>query len=146
MVTKFIKHHWQKPGIRQFTKFVIIGFSNMMIDFFVYFLLTRSINWLQENYLIANVCSFSVAVTWSFFWNTRWTFKNQNNGTVHSRYIKFFVISAMGLLWAELILFVSVDYFGLMDILGKLLAVFLVTFWNFFFNRWWTFSKKENVV
>jgi dolichol-phosphate mannosyltransferase len=143
MIIELLKKYWQKPGIRQFIKFGIVGSSNAVVDFLVYFCISRSSEWWRHNYLLANVASFMIAVTWSFFWNKWWTFKNnQSSAKLHHQYLKFFIVSAGGLGWAELILFITVSSLGWLDLFGKFLAIFLVTFWNFFLNRLWTFKTK----
>lgn len=142
MILSLFKKYWQKEWFRQFFKFIIVGFSNVGVDFIVYFSITRSSAWWQKNYLLANVASFMVAVSWSFCWNKWWTFKeNQKSVKLHHQYFKFFIVSIGGLCWAELILFTTVEKFGWLDLAGKVLAIFLVTFWNFTLNRWWTFKK-----
>jgi putative flippase GtrA len=142
MIINLFKKYWQKEWFRQFTKFVIVGFSNVAVDFLVYLFLTRRFDWWRENYLLANAFAFMVAVTWSFFWNRWWTFKNhESSAKLHHQYYKFLTVSAIGLGWTELILFITVDKFDWFDLYGKFLAIFLVTFWNFTLNRWWTFKK-----
>lgn len=143
-----------KPSIIQFTKFVIVGFSNLFIDFSIYLLLTRLADF---HYLWANILSFTAATINSFFLNKKWTFRNTNRD-YHRQYAKFYLVSGIGLGLNQLILFVLIESWHFYDILAKCVAVVIVTFWNFLGNRFWTFreaavlsasklpEKKENRI
>lgn len=133
------------PVFGQFIKFCLVGITNVIIDFSVYIGLTRLIEFFRIHYLIASLISFSLAVSWSFFVNRAWTFKNKQK-SVYSQYFKFFLVSAIGLLLHTLVLYILVDYFGFYDILAKAIAVVLVTFWNFSLNKFWTFNSDKPAV
>ncbi len=145
---KLINYFWQHPiaerfpVLREMFKFGLVGLTNVAVDFSIYFFLTGiSIFW-QEYYLAANFVSFVIAVTWSFFINKYWTFKHQAKGAPR-QYVKFFIVSFVGLLLAESILYLTVDVFKKTDVYGKVSAIFIVYFWNFFINKYWTFRKQE---
>ena len=138
----YLKIWSQNKLFRQFFRFIIIGFSNVGVDFLIYFSLTRGFDWWRENYLLANMTSFVFAATWSFCWNKWWTFKNLQRSNIHHQYVKFMIVSIGALCWSMLILWFSVSILNLSDIIGKLSAVVIVTFWNFFLHRWWTFKEK----
>lgn len=133
----------------QMIKFAIVGGMNFIIDFSVYFSITRLSDFWREHYLWANVVAFCVAVTFSFFINKRWTFRCDKSG-VHKQYVQFFVVCFMGLAWTELILYVGVDLLewpALLiewrDLIVKFIATFIVYFWNFGINKLWTFKAHR---
>lgn len=139
-------HYIQKyPSLKQFIKFSIVGASITVFDFGIYTSLTRLIEFLGYYYLIANLISFSCAVTASFFLNKYWTFRNKERG-IHLQYGKFLVVASIGLAGNELILFSLVHFFGVYDLLAKAIATAVIWFWNFFANKHWTFKDKNKII
>ncbi|HNW09711.1 MAG TPA: GtrA family protein [bacterium] len=122
---------------RQFVKFCLVGFTNLLIDFLVYWLLTRALGLF---YIIAAILSFLVAVTWSFFINRHWTFRHFT-GNIRRQYVKFFLANLASLVLNLAIFYALVDWGGLNDLLAKLLVAVIVAFFNFGLNRFWTFNQ-----
>ena len=91
-----------RPGPRQFVKFCIVGASSTIIDFTIF-------NLLVENGILAQLgllhrgfspaaaltCSFLVAVSNGFLWNSRWTFR-QSRGNAKKQYPKFVATNIVG--------------------------------------------------
>lgn len=122
---------------RQFMKFCMIGSTNVMIDFSIYFILTRLFH---LYFVIANFGSFAIAVTWSFYMNKTWTFKHMDTHLLKERYLKFFIVNAIGVSLQTTILYIFVTYGGVHDLISKGIAIVLVTFWNFFMSKYWVFK------
>jgi putative flippase GtrA len=63
---------WNRPAVRQFIKFCIVGASNVVLDIGVSsaLLFVFGMNW-----VLSKCISFLVAVSNSFYWNCRWTFR-----------------------------------------------------------------------
>ena len=143
-IQKFATHPFlqEKPYLIQFTKFVIVGFSNLFIDFSIYLLLTRLAHF---HYLWANILSFTAATINSFFLNKKWTFRDTSRD-YRRQYAKFYLVSAVGLGLNQLILFLLIESWHLYDILAKCVAVVFVTFWNFIANRFWTFREPSSIA
>lgn len=129
-----------KEHFRQFYKFSVVGVINTLIDFSVFVLLTRLITFFGGHVLYANVISFSFAVSNSYIFNRRWTFRSRDQERVR-QYIKFFVINLTGLGVNTGFLYLFVYHFHLYDILSKALAIVITLFWNFFLNKWLVFKK-----
>lgn len=124
-----------RPGLRQFVKFSLVGGVNTATSTAVYLSLTRLVD---ISPLVANALAFIVAVTISFIFNKRWTFRDV--GRDHARqYSKFFFISGLGLGWSELIIWWLHHLLGWPDLVAFFTAVVVVVGWNFTLNRWWTF-------
>ena len=130
----FIKY----PIAKEFTKFCLVGFSNLAIDFLVYIFFTRLFHF---HYLLAAVMSFVVAVTWSFYLNRAWTFRQSGHGA-HIQYSKFIIANLISLAVNLFLFHLFIDYGHLYDLLAKLLVSVIVAFLNFSLNKFWTF--KEN--
>lgn len=128
----------QRPVVRQFVKFSLVGASNTVVDFGTYLFLTRVV---AVHFLVANVFAFLLAASWSFVWNRRWTFRS-SDPRVHHQYVRFLVVSTVGLLLTTGILYILVEHASMADIFAKVIAVSAVLVWNFLINRFWTFRHR----
>lgn len=127
----------KRPALAQFIKFSLVGASNTLVDFGVYLLCTRAIG---VYYLVAHGISFTTAATWSYVMNRKWTFRDTTS-RVQTQYIKFLLVSVVGLGLTSLLLYLFVHHLQIHDVIGKALAIPLVLIWNFSINRLWTFRK-----
>ena len=140
----------QKPAVRQFIKFCIIGISSFSIDFGVSYALTFGLHmW----WVLAKTISFSLAVTNGFFWNQRWTFRAVGHRKHHEQYAMFFGVNIVG--WLLNLSIMKAVFFAATGtwrgqhptkptwIAATLLATVIVVFWNFFANKHWTFKPPE---
>ena len=142
----------QRPGVQQFIKFCIIGFSSTLIDVCISYTLIYKFN---LNATLAKSISFLFSVSNGFFWNSRWTFRGMGSGRRHEMYTKFVAVNLVGL-GLNLFLFKSVLFLftgrffsqGKPDrphfALATLVAIVFVSTWNFLANKKWTFKSAEN--
>jgi putative flippase GtrA len=119
----------------KFIKFCVIGFSGMIIDFGTTWLLKEKAG---INKYIANSTGFILAATSNYIWNRIWTFQSENQLIV-KEYLSFFLIALAGLGINNFIIFLLNDRLGLNFYLAKLIAVGVVTCWNFSMNYLITF-------
>lgn len=131
-----MKNFLKRRILRQFIKFGIVGITSTIIDWGIYLLLTR---FLDTFYLMAKILSFAVAVLNSYIWNRRWTFRSQDPKRLN-QFIKFLIISIIGLVVNTFIMYLAVDKFRLSDIYGLFLATAIVMIWNFLANKFYTFK------
>lgn len=128
-------------NMRQFYKYSIVGLSNTLIDFLIYVVLTRTVAFFATYFLLANVLSFGIAVTNSYIWNRRWTFRS-TDAKRFQQYMKFFIVNIGGLLLNTGLLSLLVYKFGVYDIMGKVIAIVISLAWNFLLNRIWVFKDS----
>ncbi len=122
----------------QFARYVLVGVVNTVMDFGIYAGLTRGFDFWEENYLLANAITFLIVVSWSYFWNKHWTFKNKEKK--HAKQFSKFVFATFGgIMLAEIILFMGVEWFDLNDLIAKLVAGPAVVLWNFSAYRFFAF-------
>ncbi|MFH1430735.1 MAG: GtrA family protein [Candidatus Uhrbacteria bacterium] len=128
-----------------FFRYAVIGVGNTILNFAMYTAMTRGSDFWMEHYLLANVVTFCTIVTWSFFWNKRWSFKNheQQHGV---QYAKFVLVTVGGIAIEQSVLVIGVELFSVLDIFAKLIAGPIVVLWNFGMYRRWAFSTKETSV
>lgn len=140
----------QRPGVRQFIKFCIIGLSNTFIDIGISWLLIFR---LSISVILATVISWLVGVTNGYIWNSRWTFKGMGSGQRHELYIKFLIVNGVGLLLNLFIIKSVLFMFNdqpvtnsqpdrLHFLIAKVVAVGCVAVWNFMANKKWTFKNS----
>jgi len=129
------------PALVPFGRYAIIGAGNSVLDFTIYTALTRGSPFWSAHYLLANAVSFVIVVTWSFYWNRRWSFGNHERRHL-VQYIRFVSATVVSLGIAESVLAAGVE-FGLRDLLAKVLAAPLVVLWNFCMYRFWAFRPLK---
>lgn len=128
--------------ILELTRYFVVGVSNIFIDFVIYIVFTRGWDFWRQHYLLANCISFIVVVTWSFFWNKFWTFK-ERSGRYHTQYAKFIIITIVGLGIYQSILAIGVEYFHQLDLIVKLMAIPAMALWNYGMHKLWTFRSSS---
>jgi putative flippase GtrA len=121
--------------IWKFLKFCIVGFSGMIVDFGITWLLKEKV---KVNKYIANSTGFILAASSNYLFNRFWTFHSVNPRIV-SEYGSFILISSVGLAINNLIIFLLNEKMKLNFYLSKLFAIGVVTIWNFFMNYVITF-------
>jgi len=159
----------QNKDVRQFAKFVIVGFTSMVVNFTFLNLLYYKAHIL----LLASVTlAFVLSVCNGFIWNRRWTFKEARLHAAHEQYVRFLAVNIVGWFLNTSIMVVIISHFashGTGGIFGdidgfkriamavisgtgkhqyppllvngsQLAAAGVVVFWNFFANRRWTFK------
>ena len=102
-------------------------------------------------YLYAAVVAFVLADTNNYVWNRLWTFRSK--GSIPFQYMQFLVVSVCGLgldlflLWALIeeglpAVGIGEDRASLYVVLAQVIAIFLVSLFNFGANSMWTFRKE----
>lgn len=130
----------QHPTVGPFVRYCTVGVSNTVIDFGLYTILTR---WGALHYLLANAISFLVAVSWSYVWNRRWTFRSTDRRRVR-QFVTFMAITIVGVGISEAVLAIGVEALHIPDLAAKMLAAPLVLAWNYGAARKWAFSSSSS--
>ena len=124
--------------VKRFLKFGLVGFSGVFVDMTIFYLLSdnASLGWgLTRSKMIAA----EVAVLNNFLWNDLWTFRDLAKQQIGwkkriKRFVKFNLICLVGIGLNLIILNILVNYFGVNKYLANLIAIAIVTIWNFWFN------------
>jgi putative flippase GtrA len=122
--------------LRKFLKFGIVGFSGLFIDFGVTFLFKEKMK--VQKYL-ANSIGFITAASSNYFLNRIWTFHSEDP-KVLVEYSQFMAISLIGLAINTLVLWLIVSKLKWNFYFAKLIAIAVVTIWNFGANAFITFA------
>lgn len=129
----------QRESLRQFVKFALIGLLNIFVDWSIFFALNRFTP-LRE--VVAKFCSFVAGATNSYYFNRRWTFRSTNK-EIGKEFRKFFLVAMVGSVINTSIYWLISLHFGFPKIVGLIVATGVVTFWNFFANKHWTFRTQK---
>jgi dolichol-phosphate mannosyltransferase len=144
----FMLYEYRKPWLSKYIKFSTIGGIGAVINTAI--LWTASVFFLAP-YQPAAVLAFSVAATSNYFMNRKWTYRSKRN--LPRQYSQFLAVSAFGLVLNLVILTGIID--GIMPafdigrdkariylVVANLVAIFVVSIFNFFANSFWTFRHE----
>lgn len=124
--------------IGRFARFAVVGFSGLIVDMGLLFLLSdpTMLGWgLTRSKLLAA----ETAIINNFLWNDHWTFADlSRNQRIFSqrirRFAKFQLICLAGLVFNTLLLNLEFNRLGMNRYLANLIAIGVVTGWNFWLN------------
>lgn len=117
-----------KQLIAQFAKFGVVGVIAFVIDYGLMVLLTELFN---VNYLISATISFTVSVIFNYVASMRYVFTHKEGLSRRREFIIFVVLSVIGLLINDVLMWAGVDLFGISYLLVKIFATAVVMVWNF---------------
>jgi len=124
------------PRLRQFAKFCVVGASGVVVDMAVLHGLT---SWCGWNVSLSKLCSAETAMLNNFLWNEIWTFRQaageqRRFSSIARRLLRFHAICGAGIGLAVLLLHAGHGVLGINLYAANLLAILLVTLWNFWLN------------
>lgn len=123
--------------ITKLLKFGVVGFSGILVDFGVTYLLKEKT---RVHRYIANSLGFATAATTNYLLNRIWTFSS-TNPDVLVEYAQFFTIALIGLLLNNLIVYLLSDLkLKINFYIAKGIATIVVFLWNFTMNYLFTFA------
>ncbi len=127
---------WTEAFLMKFLKFGIVGFAGLFVDYgFTY--LCKEILKIQK--FISNSIGFTLAASSNYVLNRIWTFKS-TNPDIAVEYSEFLIISLIGLALNNFILWMILRKFKWNFYFCKLIAIGVVTIWNFLANALFTFK------
>ncbi len=143
----------------RFLRFALVGTIGALVDFATFNLLVKL---LPIDPVLANVVSFTVAVTNNFIWNRYWTYPDSRSKPLSRQLVEFGIVNILGVgIRTPVFAFLSITlinvFLGLEflqsiprlspEFLGNNLAlavaIVIVMFWNFFVNRYWTYNDVK---
>jgi dolichol-phosphate mannosyltransferase len=119
----------------------VVGLSGVVVDMAVLYLLHSPASPLGLAWGLtrSKILASEVAILNNFVWNDRWTFKDmtgQQNaiGQWVKRFVKFNLVCLLGVGLNVMMLNLLFNVFHINEYVANLLAIVLVTFWNFWIN------------
>jgi putative flippase GtrA len=159
--------------VERFLKFLVVGLIGFVVDLGTLIVLQGTllppVN--TVNVAVATTIAFCAAILSNFIWNRFWTYPDSRSRSVRRQLFQFAFISVIG--WLGRTLWISLAYAPLGDLLlplalpviqtvnpgytagaatagrigsvvAQIIGVAVVMFWNFFANRYWTYSDVES--
>ncbi len=154
----------QRLPVGRFLRFGVVGFSGLFVDIVIFYLLRER---LGLDWRLSTAISIEVAIVNNFLWNDAWTFadlaqRQQGWEARFQRFFKFNLVCLMGAflqvaMMALLLAVPAVNHLPiLMDQLttaewthnaneyfAKIVAIALVTLWNFWINLKLSWRTKK---
>ncbi|MDD3741661.1 MAG: GtrA family protein [Bacteroidales bacterium] len=120
-----------------FVKFCAVGGSGLLVDYGFTFLCKEKLNF---NKYLANSIGFIIAASSNYILNRIWTFGSENQN-ITNEYFSFILVSIVGLLINNAVLWLVHGKMKYNFYLSKLAAIGVATFWNFLANYTFTFKN-----
>lgn len=142
-----------RKELERFLKFMVVGVIGAIVDFGTYNLLNELFKLPPE---VSGSISFVLAICSNFIWNRYWTYPDSRSKPIIYQFVQFFVVNVLGIVIRLPIIALTRHPFGraaenLLSLepatagtignnIALAVAVVIVMFWNFFVNRFWTYS------
>ena len=129
--------------LKEAQKYLVVGAVGFVIDVGLFNLLSLTLGYLELFYgpIIFKIISATVAISFTYLGNSRWTFRSRTGREPGLKRIFLYgVINVIGLFLTVLPLYISRYVLGLDSLLadnisGNLIGVFLALVFRFYMNR-----------
>ncbi|WP_407424489.1 GtrA family protein [Methanobrevibacter sp.] len=123
----------------QFFRYIFVGGTAFVVDFFFLYFFSDICG---IYYLISAVLSFIISVLVNYIMSTRWVFNQDNIDNKVLEFNLFILISSIGLVFTEILLYFFTDICGLYYLISKVISAAIVLFWNFIARRVMFYGKN----
>jgi dolichol-phosphate mannosyltransferase len=139
---EYIRHLYslmkRKGELARFIKFCLVGLSGVGVNMGLLWLLTEYAGLV---YMISAAIAVETSIITNFLLNNFFTFRGRSEpGTrpFFQRLLKFNMISLAGLGINLGLLSLFTEVFGIYYLVSNIIAIAIVTLWNYLLNTWWT--------
>lgn len=131
--------------IRQLTRhllvrYIISGGTSALVNLLVFSLLFYLFN---IHYIISNILAFIVAFGVSLVLQKFWTFQDHSTDNFHIQGIMYLFSSLFGLVVNTSVLYVCVHFFGILPIIGVIIAGIATALCTFPISRKYIFNRQN---
>ena len=137
---------FKKPIIRQLLSYVCVGGAAAIVEWVMFTLFSNVLNF---HYILATALAFIFSTFVNWLLGRIWTFR-ESRTYEHKRakeLILVFAVSAVGLLFNMLLMYLFVTVIGLntplLKTVSKIIATGIVFFWNFLIRRFVIYRQKQ---
>lgn len=114
--------------IKQIFKFTIVGGIATLIDFIFLYIFREILN---LDVILSNTLSFTISVIYNYIASIKWVFNVNKNKNSKIQFILFVILSIIGLLINNGILYLLTYLIGIYYLLSKIMATLIVMIFNF---------------
>jgi putative flippase GtrA len=122
----------------QLIRYTFVGGAAFLFDISTLYLLTELAGW---HYLLAAAVGFMVGILVNYILSIIWIFKTRRLQRRSTEFFLFLVIGIIGLLLNEGLIWFFTEIVMLYYLLSKVVAAFIVYFWNFFARKYLLYTK-----
>jgi putative flippase GtrA len=123
----------KKTVATQLIKFCLVGVTNNILSLAIYYLMV----YLGSHYFIANAVSFLLSVLWAYWLNGKFVFTGSARNA--RSLVRVYVAYGLALVLSSLILYVTIDVWGISKYIAPLISIAITTPSNFVLNRQWVY-------
>jgi dolichol-phosphate mannosyltransferase len=132
-----LKQNFSFP-FKRFIRFGVVGLSGVCVDMSLLYFLHDPAR-LDLGLTVSKIIAAEISIINNFTWNEIWTFGDisSQQDSWHQRWlrlIKFNAVCLLGLIFNVAILNLISNILSLNYLIANLVAIFVVTFWNFWIN------------
>ena len=130
----------RQKSLKQFIIFGIVGVSNTIVDFVVFWVLIQ----LSLHYIIANIVAYGVGMLNSYFWNNKITFKSsrqQSDIIVARRIMRFIAWNGLMLLVSSVLIYAVIELLHWHALISKSVVIVVVLMFQFLGSKKWVFKQ-----
>ncbi|MBQ6630121.1 MAG: GtrA family protein [Methanobrevibacter sp.] len=138
MIDKLFKQRTDNIFL-QFFRYIFVGGTAFVVDFFFLYFFSDICG---IYYLISGILSFIISVLVNYLMSIKWVFNQDDIENRIMEFNLFLIISTIGLIFTEILLYVFTDIIGLYYLISKILAAIIVLFWNFIARRVMFYGKQ----
>lgn len=114
--------------IKQIMRFGVVGASAFVIDYGLMIILTEVCG---INYLVSSGISFTVSVIFNYVLSVRWVFDVSGERNKRNDFVFFVVLSVIGLGINQVMMWLLVEFLGILYFIAKIFATAVVMVYNF---------------
>lgn len=123
----------------QLFRYIFVGGTAFTVDFFFLYFFSDICG---IYYLISAVLSFIISVLFNYIMSTKWVFNQDNIENKVLEFNLFIIISTIGLVFTEILLYFFTDIVGFYYLISKVISAIIVLFWNFLARRVMFYGKN----
>lgn len=116
----------------QMFRYIFVGGTAFAVDFFFLYFFSDICH---IHYLISGILSFIISVMVNYWMSTQWVFNQDGSNNRFMEFNMFLLISTIGLVFTEILLWFFTDIMGMYYLISKIIAAVIVLFWNFLARR-----------
>lgn len=130
-----------KNLFKQILRFSVVGGSAFLIDYSLMLLL---VNIFGLHFLPASTISFLASTIYNYILSVRWVFQDKKEQKKAVELTVFVILSALGLLVNEVVMWLSTHNMGIDYRISKLAATFIVMIWNFISRKLFLENRQNS--
>ena len=136
-----------RSSFLQFIKFGIVGITNNIVFFIVYYLVIVLLknSAIKYDYIIGNVIGFFISVFWSYIINNKYVFvlaKDEKRSFWKSLLKTYISYGFTGIVLNNVLSYIGISVFNISKYISPLINLFITIPLNFVMNKYWAFKTK----